>query len=154
MPVGGQTDLARAEQIVGGAGHEQASARRRAQFGESGLVGTRIGLVIADALGRHDDIEVDARAGNRRRPELFRAVCHHAEPQAVAPQGAEYFVYLRPGFEFLISGSDTSGECSRKADLPRSFSDKGFVEPVTAGLVSPPQVGGAPLAAALFASGN
>jgi len=54
----------------------------------------------------------------------------------------------------LISGSETSGECSRKADLPRSFSDKGFVEPVTAGLVSPPQVGGAPLAAALFASGN
>ena len=61
---------------------------------------------------------------------------------------------LGPGFEFVISGSEICGERGRKTGLYRCFTDKGLVRPVTVALVSPVQVGDAPLPANLFASGN
>ena len=61
---------------------------------------------------------------------------------------------LGPGFEFLISGGEARGRFARKADLRRCLRDKGLVRPVTVALVSPVQVGDAPLPANLFASGN
>jgi hypothetical protein len=110
VPVDGQTDLARAEQIVTGACHKQTPARRQTQFGESLLVGSRIGLVIAGALGGHDDIEAEARAGNRHCAERLRAVRYRAEPQTLVSQGPENFRHLGPRFEFLISGSEPLSE--------------------------------------------
>ena len=54
----------------------------------------------------------------------------------------------------MVSGGQACGERGRKAGLCCCLRDEGIVGAVTAGLVGPAQIGGAPPAAALLTPGN
>ena len=91
VPVGGQTNFDRAEEVVWRARDKQASTARQMKLVESHLVWPRIRLVIAGPLRGHNDVKVDAGACNGLRSELLGAVGDDPQRHAIMAQSAEHF---------------------------------------------------------------
>lgn len=132
VPKGRQADVARADEIVRRACHEETPVCRQAEPIERQLVRTRVGFVEARILSRDDDIDRDADLSDRCGAESPRAIRHDGEKNWKSAQRAQHFADLRPRPQFPVARGELADERRGKADRGGCLRHKFFIRAIDA----------------------